>query len=286
MRRYDLGRLMEFARYVPGSSPLHRLHPGAKLLTAILGVSLLIAARGVAVLGLAFLLVVALTTVSRIPLSTPFRSLRRALPWLLIVILIQILTVSGTQWGANYGGFWIFQLRGGQVYAAIGSLLRFVDLILFLVLSISVTEAGELSYAADAVLTPFSAVGIPTRAFSLTLTIALYFLPLFATEADRIIKSQAARGADFAPKGFRPLGRIRTFAPLFVPLLVIALRHAENLARAMEARGYSPRGGHTRLAVHRLRWGSVAATLGVGALLVISLLDPLRGIDSMFRGLF
>lgn len=286
MQSFDLARQMELAHYLPRNSPLHRLHPGAKLLLILFGITLLVAARGVATLIAALLVVCILITVARVPVALPFRGLLRALPWLVVVIVIQVLTDRYGDWGFVYGDFWFVHLRGGQVYLAIQSMLRFSDLILFLVLAITFTDAGELSYGTEALLGPFSSIGVPVRGLALVVTIALYFLPLFATEADRIVKSQTSRGADFSAKGSGLLARIRVYAPLFVPLIVLSLRHAENLARAMDARGYVAGSSRTRLIVHRLRAGSVAVSVFAAGLLAASIVNPLAGIDHALRGLF
>lgn len=286
MERYDLARQMELAHFLPLDSPLHRLHPGAKLLVILSGIALLVAARGLSTLGSALVLIVLLIAAARVPLSTPLRGLLRALPWLLVVIVIQVLTAQNGHWGVLYGHLWFLRLRGGQAYLAIQSVLRFSNLILFLVLAITFTDAGELSYGTEALLSPLARVGIPVRGLALTVTIALYFVPLFATEADRIVKSQTSRGADFSSKGSGLIGRVRVYAPLFVPLIVLSLRHAENLARAMEARGYVAGSTRTRLIVHRLRAGSVVASLIAVGLLAASVVDPFSGLDHALRALF
>lgn len=286
MERFDLARQMELAHYMPLDSPLHRLHPGAKLTVILAGVALLVAARGLAPLGAALVLIWLLVAAARVPFPIPLRGLLRALPWLLVVIVIQVLTARNGHWGALYGKIWVFHLRGGQAYLALQSVLRFSDLILFLVLAITFTDAGELSYGTEALLSPLAAIGVPVRGFALTVTIALYFVPLFATEADRIVKSQTSRGADFSTKGAGLIGRIRTYAPLFVPLIVLSLRHAENLARAMEARGYVAGSSRTRLIVHRLRAGSIVASLAAAALLAAAIVNPFSAFDQVIRGLF
>ncbi|HUX20403.1 MAG TPA: energy-coupling factor transporter transmembrane component T [Spirochaetia bacterium] len=286
MRRYDFGRLMDFAHYVPGTSPLHRMHPGAKLLLIAAGITLLVVVPGIAPLGLILAMIFLLVAIGRIPVSVPARTLLRALPWLLLVIVIQVLTVRGARWGAHYRVWGGATLRGGQLYLAAVSILRFTDLILFLALSIAVTEAGGLAYGVEALLSPLARIGIPARGFSLTITIALYFLPLFAMEGDRIMKSQASRGADFSQKGRGILGRVRAYFPLFVPLIVLALRHAENLARAMEARGFTPKSTRSRLVVHKLSAGSVAAAASGIALAAAAIVYPLPDIEHHIRSLF
>lgn len=286
MERFDLARQMELAHYMPLDSPLHRLHPGAKLALILSGIALLVAARGLVVLAAALVLILLLVAAARVPYSAPLRGLLRALPWLFVVIVIQVITARNGHWGALYGSVWLFRLRGGQAYLALQSVLRFSDLILFLVLAITFTDAGELSYGTEALLSPLAALGVPVRGFALTVTVALYFVPLFATEADRIVKSQTSRGADFSTKGSGLIGRVRTYAPLFVPLIVLSLRHAENLARAMEARGYEAGAGRTRLIIHRVRAGSVVSSLVAAGLLAAAIANPFAAFDHVVRGLF
>jgi energy-coupling factor transport system permease protein len=69
---------------------------------------------------------------------------------------------------------------------------------------------------------------------------------------ERLMKAQAARGAEFG-RGWG-LQRIRQTFPLFVPLFIAALRRSEELAVAMEARGYTGGRGRTRLINFQMRW--------------------------------
>jgi energy-coupling factor transport system permease protein len=91
------------------------------------------------------------------------------------------------------------------------------------------------------------------------LTIALRFIPTLLEEADRIMKAQMARGADFNSGGL--IQRARSLLPLLVPLFVSAFRRADELATAMEARCY--RGGEGRTRLRELRLGVIDALAGV-----------------------
>ena len=286
MEQFDVASTLQFARYVPGGSPLHRLHPGAKALLLLCGLAALIIVHGAAGLILALALVVFATLAAGVPLAIPLSSLARALPWLIVIVLIQILTVPAARWGADYGGWWIFTLRGGQLYTALTSLVRFADLILFLALGSAVTRVNELAYAAEALSSPFARFGLPSRELSLTITIALYFTPLFGEEAARIRKSQASRGADFSTKGLGLFRRVRAYLPLFVPLLVLALRHAENLARAMEARCYTVGRGRTRLHTYPVRPQDLVAGGIAAGLVALAILHPAYSWDIAVRALF
>jgi energy-coupling factor transport system permease protein len=68
-------------------------------------------------------------------------------------------------------------------------------------------------------------------------------------ETDKIMKAQMARGADFTGPVKE---RIRAVVPLLIPLFINSFKRAEELATAMEARGY--RGGEGRTKYRVLHW--------------------------------
>ena len=77
---------------------------------------------------------------------------------------------------------------------------------------------------------------------ALIMSIALRFIPTLTNEADRIIKAQMARGADFESGNL--FSKAKALIPILIPLLVSSFRRADELADAMDARCYS--GGKTR----------------------------------------
>ena len=83
-------------------------------------------------------------------------------------------------------------------------------------------------------------------------------------EADKIMKAQTARGADFESGNL--IQRAKAMVPLLVPLFVGAFRRAEELAMAMEARCY--RGGEGRTRMRTLRYSGRDALAG-GLLLTL-----------------
>ena len=83
------------------------------------------------------------------------------------------------------------------------------------------------------------------------MTIALRFIPTLMEEADKIQKAQTARGADFETGGV--LKRAKNLVPLLVPMFLVSIRRAEELAEAMESRCYHGDEGRTRM--HPLRYG-------------------------------
>jgi energy-coupling factor transport system permease protein len=82
------------------------------------------------------------------------------------------------------------------------------------------------------------------------MTIALRFIPTLMEEADKIMKAQMARGADFESGNL--LSRAKAMVTLLVPLFVSAFRRASDLAMAKEARCYHGGEGRTRLRVLKM----------------------------------
>ena len=97
------------------------------------------------------------------------------------------------------------------------------------------------------------------------ISMALRFMPMLLEEYERLRMAQMARGADFTT-GSLAL-RIRALAALTVPLLLSAFRRADELALAMEARGYR-RGPRTTLRELKLS-GTDFAAFAVMAVFVL-----------------
>ena len=76
-------------------------------------------------------------------------------------------------------------------------------------------------------------IRIPVHEFALVLSLALRFIPILMDEADRIIKAQSSRGADFEEGKLRE--RAKNIIAILIPLLISATRRAGDLAMAMDS---------------------------------------------------
>ena len=63
-------------------------------------------------------------------------------------------------------------------------------------------------------------------------------------ETEKIIKAQLSRGAKLDQGNL--FQRIMAFFPVLIPLFIIIFRRADEIATAMEARGYDGGEGRTR----------------------------------------
>ncbi len=85
---------------------------------------------------------------------------------------------------------------------------------------------------------------------ALMMSISLRFIPTLMDETDKIMKAQMARGSDISTGSIKE--RVKAVVPLLIPLFVSAFKRAEDLAVAMEVRGY--RGGEGRTRFRQLKW--------------------------------
>ncbi|MNW47947.1 Energy-coupling factor transporter transmembrane protein EcfT [compost metagenome] len=112
------------------------------------------------------------------------------------------------------------------------------------------TTPGLLNQGLSGVLKPLRRVGISSERLTLMMSIALRFIPTILDETHKILKAQAARGADLKELPWKEKGRM--LVSLLVPVTVSAFRRAEELVLSMESRGYTI--GAPRSEYHLLAW--------------------------------
>ena len=94
-----------------------------------------------------------------------------------------------------------------------------------------------LTDAAEKLLSPLERLGAPREPGDPHSFDSTQVCATLSQEAHNIIAAQTARGARLEQKG--AIAYARACVPLLVPLFASALRHAEHLGRAMDARCYT-----------------------------------------------
>ena len=127
------------------------------------------------------------------------------------------------------------------------------------------TKPLELTLGIEELLSPLTRFKVPAHEIAMMISIALRFIPTLIEETERIIKAQSSRGVDFE-KG-KITEKINAIISLIVPLFVSAFQRAEDLANAMEARGYIPDGKRTRYKQLHIQFKDICALVVVLLLL-------------------
>ena len=150
--------------------------------------------------------------------------------------------------------------------------IRFSARLIFLVTGASLltltTSPVVLTDGLERLLSPLRKIGFPAHELAMMMTIALRFIPTLLEEADKIMKAQMARGADFESGNI--IDRAKAMIPLLVPLFVSAFRRAGDLAMAMEARCYHGGEGRTRMRVLKVTKNDWIAVAAVAAMIVLT----------------
>ena len=102
----------------------------------------------------------------------------------------------------------------------------------------------------EKLLTPLKWFKLPVHQLSMIMSIALRFIPTLMDELDKIILAQKSRGSELSSGGL--MTRIKAFIPLMIPLFISAFQRAEELAIAMEVRGYDA--NVNRTSYRKLQW--------------------------------
>lgn len=124
-------------------------------------------------------------------------------------------------------------LRKGMVLG-----LRLTMLVAMTTLLTASTSPLALAEGVEFILSPLRIIRVPTPELAMITSIALRFVPILYDEARRITIAQFARGVDTTAQS--PLKRVSSLGSVIIPLFAGALRRADELGDALEARGFRP----------------------------------------------
>jgi biotin transport system permease protein len=191
--------------YRPGASVVHRAPTGGKLVVLAAAALLLsLVPQTVGSIGVVLLGVCALYRVAGFPVRVLGSELWR-IRWLVPVLGVALAVFFSPLMA------WI---NTGRVVA----------LLLLASLLTLTTRMADLLDALHRVLRPLRRLGVDADAVAMTLSLTITMIPVVAGFADRVRDAHRARG-------------VRMGVRAVVPLLVLALRHADDVSDALVARG-------------------------------------------------
>lgn len=255
---------MLIGRYVPADSSLHRMDPRSKLMMVFLFVCIVFIANNTITYSILGLYTLVLLLMSKIQLRFIINGLK---PVLLLIVFTFFLHVFFTKEGEVLLDLGWLKVYEGGLRQGIYISLRFTYLILITTLLTLTTTPITLTDGLESLLNPFKKLKMPVHELALMMSISLRFIPTLLEETSKIMKAQAARGVDFSTGPIKE--RVKAIVPLLVPLFVSSFKRAEELATAMEARGY--RGGEGRTKYRLLKW-RMADTMLMLSLLVLAII--------------
>lgn len=253
-------------RYVPYNSFLHRLDARSKVaITIFLMIAVFMDyptwSMRALVGGAIFLFLLILLYISKMKITSILSSLKSMWFMIVFLLLIYILVPKSN----NTLGI-AFKINDFVVYwdsfaEAFRIIMRLVMMIMITMILTATTRPLDLTFALEWYLYPLKLVHFPVSEIAMMLSIALRFIPTLLDDADRIMKAQASRGVDF--KHGKLKEKILGITSLIIPLFVSSFVRSDELASAMECRGYDPREKRSRYRQYKFYIGDVISIIFV-----------------------
>lgn len=236
-----------FGSYVPGNSPLHRLDPRAKLFLCIVYVVLVFFANRFILSGWMILVLLLTMLLSQVSFKLYWHGIRPLVWIILITVAFQVLFSTG---GQVYWRWGIMSITHDGLVNALIIFFRFIVIITASTVLTATTPTLRIADALAWYMHPLKAIKVPVNQITLMISIALRFIPTIMDEAGKITNAQRSRGMNFEQGNL--IRRLRRMVPILIPLFVDSFKRAEELATAMEARGYDPEAPRTHY--RQLHW--------------------------------
>lgn len=247
-------------RYIPGNSIIHRLDPRSKLLAMFAFVFIIFLANDAVGYGILTVFTFLGVALSRIKLSYFLKGLRPMLGLILFTVIFQMLFTTG---GEVLFQIWFLKITTYSLQNAFYIFMRFVLIIFMSTLLTLTTPPLTLADGIETGLAPLKKIKVPVHEIGLMLSISLRFIPTLMDDTTMIMNAQKSRGMDFGEGNL--VQKVKSVIPILIPLFVSSFRRADDLAIAMESRGYQ--GGEGRSKYRILKWQ------GSDTLLLLSLIS-------------
>jgi energy-coupling factor transport system permease protein len=240
---------MIFGRFMPGDSFVHKLDPRSKLLFVFAFIIIVFLANNPVTYAALFVFTLLVIFVSRIKLYFLINGLK---PVIILMAFTFLLHIFFTKEGEMLYHWKFISIYEEGLKQGIFISIRFLVLVFMTSILTLTTSPISITDGLEVLLNPFKKLKLPVHELALMMSISLRFIPTLMDETDKIMKAQMARGSDLSTGPIKE--RVKAVVPLLVPLFVSAFKRAEDLATAMEVRGY--RGGEGRTRYRQLKWDS------------------------------
>lgn len=278
-----------YGRYMWNDTFVHRLDPRFKICFTIIYIVLTFIAKDFITLAILFVPLLILYLIGIQSIKSVFKL------WIMPLIIgfflfwVNVYTMKYTVYDSNgvmtqayssLKNWYPFPIHLGKDYyisweavaRTLGLVVRVYIMIMVTSLMVNTTKPALLSKSLEDLLLPLKLLFIPTHVIVMIIYIALRFIPTLLEEAERIQKAQASRGVDFKNGKFKD--KVKSFTTLIIPLFVTAFSKAEDLANAMETRGYDPYAKRTRYRIIIPTWRDLILTIICIAMIVyVALID-------------
>ena len=234
-------REITIGQYYPADSVIHKLDPRVKLAGTLLFLISLFVFGSISSYAVATIFLVTVIYLSKVPPRFMLKGLKAIFILMLVTIAFNLFLTPGE----TLVQVWKLRITKEGVRMAVHMAIRLIYLVVGSSVMTLTTTPNDLTDGMEKGMGFLKKIKVPVHEIAMMMSIALRFIPILMEETDKIIKAQSARGADFESGGI--IKKAKSMIPILVPLFISAFRRANDLAMAMEARGYHGGEGRTKM---------------------------------------
>lgn len=209
-------------------------------------------------LALAAIVVAAILAASRLGPLSVLHSIRVLLA---LFVIMSALNVFFVRTGTPLAHIGPIPITDDGLWTALVYAGRLALVVILGAILLGTTTPVRLTDAFESLLSPLSRFGMHTSEIALTMSLALRFIPTLTREMQDVIDAQSARGGSV--ESGSPAHRIRALTAIIVPVFAGALRHADNLGLALDARSYEGGSHRTHYRLMRVSGRDIAFACAV-----------------------
>lgn len=208
--KYSIGN------YYLKDSIIHKLNPVFKIISLLLSIiSVLLASKLIDFITI-FIFNLIIILLSKIELKVYLKNIYTLRIFIIFLIIINL----------------IFRVN---IMDSVYMILKIIYLVILSAILTLTTPPTEITYGLEKTFRVFNKI-LPINNIALTITLALRFIPMITMQAERIIKASSLRGIDYNES---IKNKILAISNIFIPMIYLSLKKADDLADIMEIRLYN-----------------------------------------------
>ena len=265
---------MTLGKYVNNDTFIHRLDPRNKFILLFVYMVIIFLINpskvgfeliGWIAYGLLVVFFIVLYKIAKLKFMMVFKSLKPMWFMMIFLFIINLFVYKGgpqiiPEW-------WIFDIHFEAITQTLKIVIRLLLLITLSTLFTATTKPLDITVAIDDLFAWLKVFKINVHILSMTISIALRFIPTILDETYRIMKAQASRGVDF--KNGKLKEKTVAITSLIIPLFISSISRSDELANAMEARNYNPLAKRSRY--RNLKWSLKDTLTMIFTIVILSL---------------
>ena len=232
---------LTLGQYLPLDSFFHRLDPRTKICAMVVILIAIFLPTGFIGYGIIGAVLIISYLFSKLQFSYIFKAMK---PMTFMLFFLLVVNCMVIQKGTLLLEFGKIKIYSDALTQTLYIVIRLFLMLITTTLLTTTTKPLDLTLGLEDLMAPLQKLKVPTHDIAMMISLALRFIPTLMEEAERILKSQASRGVDLENGSFKE--KIQAILSLIVPLFVSCFQKADDLADAMEARGYIVGGERVR----------------------------------------